>query len=148
MAEQEERKAVRFSARPPARFAKGADFNLWVKRLELYFRESPNMDDIANHIIANPSLANLRYELLISLQPLEHSSSIPEAMLLPLLWPSDWSCYISLSHMYNVLQHISDWSCHTLPSSNQGYHLCAPHIRISCTLLQVLHILQVLMQIS
>ena len=40
MAEQEERKAVRFSARPPARFAKGADFNLWVKRLELYFREA------------------------------------------------------------------------------------------------------------
>ena len=31
---------VRFSARPPARFAKGADFNLWVKRLELYFREA------------------------------------------------------------------------------------------------------------
>ena len=87
------------------------------------------MDDITNHIIANPSLANLRYELLIFLHPLEHSyatfsplrvfevwgygkfwvliwllvsvltSSTPEALLLPLLWPSDWSCYINLSHM-------------------------------------------------
>ncbi|KAL5473838.1 hypothetical protein EMCRGX_G028399 [Ephydatia muelleri] len=45
MAEQEERKAVRFSARPPARFAKGADFNLWVKRLELYFREAKVPDN-------------------------------------------------------------------------------------------------------
>ena len=45
MAEQEERKAVWFSARPPARFAKGADFNLWVKRLELYLREAKVPDN-------------------------------------------------------------------------------------------------------
>lgn len=38
--EKEGRKAVRFSARPPPRFAKGSDFNLWVQRLELYFKEA------------------------------------------------------------------------------------------------------------
>ena len=38
--EKEGRKAVRFSARPPPRFVKGSDFNLWVQRLELYFKEA------------------------------------------------------------------------------------------------------------
>ena len=38
--DKESRKAVCFSARPPPRFAKGSNFNLWVQRLELYFKEA------------------------------------------------------------------------------------------------------------
>ena len=31
---------TRFSVRPPARFGKGADFTLWIQRVELYLREA------------------------------------------------------------------------------------------------------------
>ena len=31
---------TRFSVRPPARFGNGADFTLWIQRVELYLREA------------------------------------------------------------------------------------------------------------
>ena len=42
MAEEDSpRKITRYSVRPPSRFSgKGADFRLWIQRVELYFREA------------------------------------------------------------------------------------------------------------
>ena len=37
---QELRMLVRFSARPPSKFTTGADFNLWIRRVDLYFEEA------------------------------------------------------------------------------------------------------------
>ena len=35
------RRVTRYSVRPPSRFVgKGADFRLWIQRVELYFREA------------------------------------------------------------------------------------------------------------
>ena len=44
--EDSPRRVTRYSVRPPSRFAgKGADFRLWMQRVELYFREAEVPED-------------------------------------------------------------------------------------------------------
>ena len=39
-------RTTRFSVRPPSRFAgKGADFAIWIQRIELYFKEAGVAND-------------------------------------------------------------------------------------------------------
>ena len=40
-----ERRPTRFSVRPPARFVTGADFTLWIQRVELYFKAAEIPDE-------------------------------------------------------------------------------------------------------